>query len=141
MTVKLRRMTPLDQKFVLEVRNEDAVRANSLTDTVKDDQWFRARMNDPSHLPYIIMVDGENAGIASLQFVSSITAEVSLAIAPAWRGKGLASRVIDELVAEGWKSGIERFLATVRGNNISSLRSFLREGFTPTKWVYLEKRK
>lgn len=141
MTITLREMAPADEEFVLSVRNDAAVRAASRTDTVKDSYWFSARLGDAMHKAYVVLADGQPAGIASLQLMSAITAELNLALAPEFRGKGLSPKVIEELVHRGYHYGIQRFLATVQGTNISSLRAFLHEGFLPTKWVYLERRK
>lgn len=139
--MRLRRALPDDCEFVLMTRNDPATRAASRTDNVKDPQWYADRLGDPAHFMFIAEIDDVAIGYGSLQQYTALTAEVNIALAPAFRGMGLSHGFIDHLVEEGRKFGIDRFLATIRGENVSSLRAFLHEGFLPSKWIYLERRK
>lgn len=135
----LRRAVKADEKFILSVRNDPDVRANSRTDNLKDGWWYDQRLGDLKHRLYVVEVDGKPIGYGALQLFTPSVAEISIAIAKEYRGQGHGSTLIRALTEEGRRFGVTRFLATVRGANIASLRSFLTEQFTPTKWVYLER--
>lgn len=137
--MNLRPATKTDEKFVLSVRNDPDVRANSRTDNPKDTWWYDQRLDDLKHHMYIAEIDGKMIGYGSLQLLTTSVAEISIALAKEYRGHGYGSALIKALTDEGQRAGVTRFLATVRGANIASLRSFLTEQFTPTKWVYLER--
>lgn len=136
----LRPAAKADEAFILAVRNDPDVRANSKTDTVKDAWWYDRLLADLACKVFVAYDGTTPVGYGILHLFTPTMAEVSLAIAPEYRGKGHGTTLIDALMAEGRARGIIRFLATVRGSNVPSLRAFLTKGFFPTKWVYLEAR-
>lgn len=139
--MNLRAADPNDQEFILMVRNDPATRSASRTDNMKDAAWYQDRLNDPCHFCYVAELNGTPIGYGSIQQYTALACEINIALSPAFRGMGLSHRLIDALVSRASEMGIERFLATIRGENINSLRAFLHEGFLPSKWVYLERRK
>jgi L-amino acid N-acyltransferase YncA len=56
--------------------------------------------------------------------------ELSLTVAPDWRGRGAGGAIVAALMAEArrWKPGA-RMIAHVKAFNTPSLRAFLRAGF------------
>jgi RimJ/RimL family protein N-acetyltransferase len=136
----LRPATVDDEAFVLTVRNDPDVRANSRTDAEKDGWWYGQCLGNPYNKIYIVEDDQVPIGFGSLHLLTPTVAEISLAVALDYRSKGHGSKIIEALIDLGRTQGVTRFFATVRGANVPSLRSFLSQSFVPTKWVYLERR-
>jgi phosphinothricin acetyltransferase len=95
-------------------------------------EWF-AR-HDAAH-PLIVAEDGGRVvGWASLSPWSdrcayARTAEVSVYIEEAARGRGLGGVLLDEILARGRAAGIRQVLARIVAGNEASLRVHARRGF------------
>ena len=63
-------------------------------------------------------------------------AEVSITVAPAWRGRGIATSLLAATLQYGRERlGVTRFEAVIHWNNVRSHRLFARAGFTCTRML------
>ncbi len=73
--------------------------------------------------------DGATVGIARyIRFGHSTTAEVAVAVADDWRGLGVATMLLDRVVARARTVGIEQLAATCLATNFAVIRLFSRMG-------------
>lgn len=89
----------------------------------------------PSYLfPLFAEANGEKVAFLKFGLIddnsNSITTDISINIAPAYRGKGLAAPIIDSASKLLKKSGVSQIVAEIRRINIPSIKSFQRAGFT-----------
>jgi acetyl coenzyme A synthetase (ADP forming)-like protein len=61
------------------------------------------------------------------------TAEVAFAVADSFQGRGIATRMLEQLAASGSAVGIEEFVAEVMADNSAMLRVFSDAGFEATR--------
>jgi len=128
---------PDDSVSAFEWRNDETTRAASISqDPVPWDdheRWYAAMLSNPSRYLYIAMAEGERVGLCRFD-VDGAAAEVSINLAPAARGGGLAGPIL--------RAGIERLreaagahltlTATIRPDNVASVRTFTALGFVPS---------
>lgn len=57
----------------------------------------------------------------------------SMAVRTAWRGRGLARRLLEEVVDDGRRRGLEEVLLHVDEENEAALKLYLSSGFEPWK--------
>jgi L-amino acid N-acyltransferase YncA len=96
--------------------------------------WFEAR--DPDRRPIrVLELAGEVQGWISLKSfyegrpAYDATAEVSLYLAPAVQGQGWGGRLLDGLIADAPRLGVEVLLGFLFAHNAPSQRLFRRRGF------------
>jgi RimJ/RimL family protein N-acetyltransferase len=75
--------------------------------------------------------DGATVGIARyLRIGKSRSAEVAVAVADAWRGRGIASMLVDRVAARARSVSIEQFTAICLASNQAVIRLLSRLGPT-----------
>lgn len=122
-----------DGEFVWACRNDPEARAVSrsveaipLTDHLA---WFARRLQRPETRFLIVEADGERAGYVRLERGDTET-EISVALAPEARGKGVGSAAIRAAAqVEATESGAT-IAAYVKNDNAASLSAFHRAGFS-----------
>jgi ribosomal protein S18 acetylase RimI-like enzyme len=62
----------------------------------------------------------------------------SLGVLPAYRGQGIGSRLLDELISELTAAGVHDLVLGVLPGNTAAIRLYERYGFQPT-WTYLSR--
>lgn len=138
-TIYLRKADWNDVEFLLELRNDKEVRANSFqTDFVKKDQhydWYKRRLNDRKTRIYILQKGLEKIGQVRVdQKMSEFM--ISYAICEKERGKGYAKQML-KLLEDKMKSasyGEEMYLSgEVKENNVASQKVFLTLGYEQEK--------
>ena len=133
MQLQLRLATIKDAQFVLDLRNEEGARIVSFeTDVIPWEThiaWYTRALEDPTRSIYIVQQERESVGMVRLDQQDDRRAEVSLAIIPEKRGKGLGSQVLSEACAEASRLGYEILDARIKGTNEASIRAFARAGF------------
>lgn len=138
----LRPATFHDSAFFLRLRNDPVTQASMLsTGDISDDEhtsWFVAAFENPDRHLFVAVRAGEDVGTGRLD-VSGTVAEIDVIVAPEARGFGTGTEIIAELVNEARYLGCRRVVAKVKGDNTSSLRAFLRNGFAGTNLVQLER--
>lgn len=126
MTVRLRPMRWPDVETVLPLEREVFPGGPPCTA-----EQFRSELaRVPETRWYVVAHDGaEIAGYAGL-WVSGDTADVlTLAVAPAFRRRGVGSVLLAGLVDEAQRRGIGAILLDVRADNAAALAFYARHGF------------
>ena len=130
---EIRPMQPVDWNRVSRIYQEgmDTNIATFQTACPSYEEW------DHSHLQtcrLVIAVDGTIAGWAALTPVSSRcvyagVAEVSIYIDSAYSGKGLGTKLLNELIAQSEQNGIWTLQAGIMEGNVASIRLHEKCGF------------
>jgi L-amino acid N-acyltransferase YncA len=134
--VSLRRATAADARRLWELRNEETVRGVSFSsEPIPFDghqRWLAARLADATVPIFMVNTpDAEAAGYVRFDAVGD-ELQVSIALAPEARGRGLGSAALRAAVGALRAGGLHRpLVALVRGDNPRSLGAFLRAGFVP----------
>jgi L-amino acid N-acyltransferase YncA len=114
---------------------EDELRflKDDVTDARTIDQWARA-LNYDRVLPLVVAVEGRIVADASLHRRKEgwrrHLGGVRVVVDPDFRHKGLASRLIDELIAVARKEGLDRLYAEVPADDQPAIDVFRARGFT-----------
>ncbi|NEQ72516.1 MAG: N-acetyltransferase [Okeania sp. SIO2C9] len=103
--------------------------------------WYQE--HSPDSRP-ILVVELDNKVIGWLSFQSfygrpayKATAEVSIYIAPEYKGQGIGKKLLSEAIYRSPKLGIKTLLGFIFAHNIPSLKLFDKFGFQ--RWGYLPK--
>lgn len=132
--VTLRPATPEDSADLLAWRNDPLTRANSRnTDAVTEDghaAWLARVLADPNRRLWVALVETETVGTAAAARDAGGAVEISLTVAPAARGRGIAARLVDAAVTaarEAWPGAPIR--AEIKPDNRASRTAFEACGF------------
>lgn len=122
-----------DCRFWWKIRNEKTVRETSFEtkpitySTHK--KWFEEKLKDQNSKLFIILSDGKKAGQLRLEKKNS-QVELSLALIPAVRGKGIGTSAIILGVKKAISEfGAKKILAYTRPENLASVKAFGKAGF------------
>lgn len=128
-----------DADFLLELRNDPTTRRFSFTQhhisRSEHMAWLSQRLSDPASLIWIVLCDERQAGQLRLTQIDSLTAEVHIAVAPEFRGQGLAREIllhVASLCKASWPR-ITHLRARIVAENEASLRAFCAAGFKEVK--------
>ena len=129
MTLHMTPATLDDSTFLLALRNDPTVRAQSIShEAVSADahqQWLTTALDDPALLIWVVW-DGETP-IGTLRLTKKGGVwEVSLALIPDFRGRGIGTWIIYQAHA------YSPLAAWVRADNPASIKAFLMNGFRET---------
>ena len=95
-------------------------------------RWFEEKLADATSEIYMAIDDtGESIGVVRFELAQAGAATISITVAPAHRGRGIGSQIIDlgcEQLLKGQRSS--EVLAYIRPDNRGSLRIFERAGFS-----------
>lgn len=135
--VSARRARPADAPLLLAWRNDPATRAASRStsevDPAEHEAWLRQVLADPGRMLLVVEERGEPVGTVRFDREQPGLWEVSVTVAPAVRGRGLARRVL--AVGEAaWRREVgtgPTVLASVRPDNTASARLFRSAGYRP----------
>ena len=134
-TVRLRRATLADAKFILEVRNDPVtVHQAAHRTAILEGQhaiWMRRMLHDHSRRLYVACCGPTAVGTGRLDLLGGGRARASFALAPKWRGRGLGHLLVRALLDEARDHGADFVEADVRGLNVASMTVMLRAGFHP----------
>ncbi len=118
-----------------EWANEAAVRQVSFDSSPisweEHSRWFAQKLGDPSSILLLFEDDDSTpAGTARFHSKSGRDAEISVTIAPDFRGQGFAPHLLSKAVEYVFEHGpLERVHAFVRTENRVSAKSFANAGF------------
>jgi RimJ/RimL family protein N-acetyltransferase len=130
----LRRATAEDEQRLLTWRNEAATRAASFSSgeiSLQDHRnWFRRKLADPGCRLLIAEESSRPVGQVRLDRIDADAAEISIGLAPEFRGRGLgreALRLAASYAAN--ELGARRLMARVKLANGPSLAVFRAAGY------------
>ena len=146
--ITLRRVTASDSDLILEWANDPVTRASSFHPgpiaAADHSRWFAARLADPATAFWIGEQDGrpigqvrieseserESGGTPSSTPSSARTAEVSISVAPGYRGRGSGRALLLAAIATVRDVlPVAALRARVRTDNPASLALFAAAGF------------
>lgn len=122
-------------------RNDPATRAASVSQgTVTwaaHRAWLQRALGDPRRMIYIAQLADAGGMVQSVGMCrfdlpdSAVTAEVSINLNPAYRGRGLAAEVLDAAIGRFYEDAEASvpLIATIRNGNNASARVFEKNGF------------
>jgi RimJ/RimL family protein N-acetyltransferase len=130
----LRAATPDDEGRLLAWRNDPTARTASFTSAEISPEvhhaWFLRKLGDPDCALLIIEEDDRPVGQVRLDRVDDDLAEISIALAPFARGRGIGRAALEFSTAKAWGLlGITTLKATVKPDNRASLAAFRAAGF------------
>ena len=131
--LSLRKVIKNDEDMILTWANDPLVRKGSFNNDIitKDEhtKWFENKLTDPNVLMWIFEVDNCPAGLVRLE-KSNNEVVLSYQLAPHFRGKGLASKMLKMAMSEvkNYWQRMKIMAYTVPGN-IASTKSLERAGF------------
>ena len=134
--VRLRTATPDDAGQLLAWRNDPETRRASFSETevarADHERWLAETLSRGDRHLYVAVADGRDVGTARLD-VCGAEAEVSITVAPEWRGRGLATAMLRALTDEAFdRLALSRLVARVKASNPGSRAVFERVGFRET---------
>jgi RimJ/RimL family protein N-acetyltransferase len=124
-----------DARFLLSLRNEPETRQMSGDTAALSWEthfaWYCEAVRNPRRHIYIVQCQAVDAGMVRLDGdeKSPGLAEISIALAPDFRGKGLGRLAIQTACAEGARLGYQAILARVKHTNPRSIAAFHKAGF------------
>lgn len=131
--IALRFARPDDLMPLLRLSNEPSVRRSSLCSdpiTLEEHaQWFTGRLLNPAVRMWVLDFQGLLLGHIRYVREDPTTAEISLAVAPAFRRRGLARRLLASCYDACEELRVRRLRAVVRVENHASAEVFRRAGF------------
>jgi RimJ/RimL family protein N-acetyltransferase len=138
--INIRPAEAADARAVFEWRNDPLTRAASATTAevllTDHEAWFARMLGSAEHRLYIAQDSGTDEAVGMVRFdlVSDGTsADVSINLNPAWRGRGLGTPVLRAAIEEFDSSADEPVAlhAVIRPTNAASIRIFEAVGFDP----------
>ena len=123
-----------DIKDIYKWRNDPLSRSmfidSSYISISKHKLWFNNTLTNPNKKMYIGLVNGEKIGITRFDFNEKLMrTEVSINLNPLMRGKNLSSKLLSKSISLYLKNKNTILSATVKNQNISSLKIFKKLGF------------
>jgi ribosomal-protein-alanine N-acetyltransferase len=121
--VRIVTMTSSDLTWVAKVERESFA-----------DPWSRALFESEleereQNYPRIALHRGERAGYMISWFVADEVHLGNIAVAPEWRGHGIADALLDDLIREGKLRDSSYIVLEVRESNEAAIRLYQRYGF------------
>ena len=135
--LRLRSATEDDARLLLEWANDPATRAASFQGGIigweEHVAWLGRRLADPGCLLRLAETpEGEPAGVVRFDLGADDVATISLSLAPAQRGRGLATPLILLACQELRRTNLAVTVrALIKPENAASQRAFARAGFEP----------
>jgi GNAT superfamily N-acetyltransferase len=133
-------MLKIRQADLTDIPHIAAVKSLVWSDETNDPSRIAASLTLPDHFTTVAFEDDQPAGFAdgfpTLDVNGVMRWELNLlAVHPAFRGRGLAPRLIQENIQCGLALNPKTSRALIRVGNIASERSFIRCGYTPENFV------
>jgi UDP-2,4-diacetamido-2,4,6-trideoxy-beta-L-altropyranose hydrolase len=138
--MRIRPAAQRDSAALLAWRNDpDTVAASATPSPVNravHERWLEGVLGDPARLLYIGELDSDDqAGVGMCRFdlsADGLSAEVSINLAPANRGRGRSRSLLESGIAELRRDrpGVTTLRAQIRRGNAASRRLFESIGFT-----------
>lgn len=112
---------------------EDLVQVAELEKKIFSEPWsqngFADSLNSQDTLYLTAEKDGEVVGYCGLLRSFEEADITNVAVSEAWRGQGIAGRMLEELMLQGKQQGICRFTLEVRVSNAPAIHLYEKLGF------------
>jgi RimJ/RimL family protein N-acetyltransferase len=122
-----------DVDLVFEWSNDQLVREQSfhsdVISYVPHCEWFDNKLTDKAAFIYILEADEKPASMLRIE-IKTNHAVIGVVIGKKFRGQGLGSISISRGVAEYFKANSLPILASIKKQNIASIKSFEKAGFS-----------
>jgi len=122
-----------DVELLYKWSNDDLVRKQSFnTERIPFEshcKWFEGKLKDQNTLIYIMEIEAEPASVVRFEIGDENTV-IGISISAAFRGKGLGKNLIMEGVDEYFKKNKLPVVASIKKDNIASIKSFEKAGFS-----------
>lgn len=93
------------------------------------EETFAALLERSYDLYLVAETDGHPVGCAGMVLLGEEGDIDKVMVAPEYRGKGIASELMRELLAEAGRRGAESFTLEVRAGNVPAIRLYEKYGF------------
>jgi len=125
-----------DSDYLLKWRNDKITRKFSFNpeEITKEEheRWFKATLSNKKRNIFIVIGEnGERMGQIRLDWDDNNVAEISIAIAPDFRGRGIGTDVLtrgSRLVMDNFEA--DYIIAKIKKENIISIKVFEKSGFS-----------
>lgn len=122
-----------DMEQVFRLANEPVVRANSFSpepiNLTEHSRWFAAKLASPETIFFVMDFEGVVAALVRYDRFGDI-AEIDLAVHPAFRGRGLGTKLLRASAQNAMvRLGVKQLRAVVLEENLVSRRCFKRADF------------
>ena len=118
-----------DAKNLYDLRNDPEVYCNCFQDKpVRWSEhltWLEKAYRNPNCKILVLEINGDFAGQVRIDESKLEIAEISISLTKSYRGKGLASKVIIDVLKWTDRDAI----ALIKRNNIASIKAFASAGF------------
>ena len=91
--------------------------------------WFLSRLTELRPFTLVAELDNEIVGTAYLKDVELEWPRVSITVKPGSKGKGVGSRLLNELILRAKQTNLKSLLAEIKVLNITSIQFFAHHGF------------
>ena len=119
--------------IIRELEARDAEKIGTLAKEIFTMPWsaqaFAALVDDKNSLFMVAEEDGRIIGGCGLTHILDEGDIHNVMVAPEYRGKGIATMLMERLLEEGSKQGILEFTLEVRISNASAIRVYEKLGF------------
>ena len=127
-----------DRLLLWQWANDPGVRRNSFSDQAisweEHESWCEKKLSSPDCRIWIMQIGALPVGQVRYDRIAPDTAEISLSIAPGFRGKQLGTRLLESSAPRAARElGIGWLQGVVRIDNEASRRAFLKAGFAGSK--------
>ena len=134
---KIRTASKNDLSSITEIYNHAVLNTTATFDTEpktlhEQDEWFERHID--KYTVIVAVQDDIVVGWASLSPWSdrcaySNTADIAVYIKEGFRGKGIGSKLLEELLKKGTKNGLHTAIAKICSENEVSMNLFKKSGF------------
>tara|TARA_Y100000385_G_scaffold271318_1_gene311161 strand:+ start:239 stop:658 length:420 start_codon:yes stop_codon:yes gene_type:complete len=128
----IRRALPGDVKLLYNWSNDILVRSQSFnSDKISFEmhsKWFEGKLKDQQALIYIVEADAIPAVLVRFD-ISLKRTVIGLVVSKDYRGKGLGAKAIKICLNEYFRTHDLPVLASIKKDNIASIKSFQKAGF------------
>ena len=92
--------------------------------------WFEGVLHDDDRILCVGLLGSERFGVVRFDLKGDRIYEVSINLKPAFRGKGLASQILEASINYLLtKRSVRKLFATLKKINVPSMKAFARAGF------------
>lgn len=139
--IELREVTERDIEKIYEWRNIPEVRKWMFNEREisweEHERFWKEYLREGKGYAFIIIYnEKKECGVVRLDLISENAAEVDIVLAPEFQGRGIGKRTIQKLIEKSRYLKLEKIVAKIKPNNISSIKIFESNGFKLVSLLY-----